>query len=50
MAFSASLQEDTNTDDNAVIFGIVDLKIEDGYDELTGNLITSTSFIFLFRE
>ena len=50
VAFSTSLQEDTDTDDNTIIFGIVDLNIEDGYDELTGNLITSTSFTFLFRK
>ena len=35
-AFSVRLHEDTETNDNPVIFGNVDLNIGDGYDEFVG--------------
>ena len=37
-AFSTRLHEDTMLSDSAVIFGTVDLNIEDGYDEFTGSI------------
>ena len=41
VAFSTRLTEDTGIDDSPVIFDVVDLNIEDGYDEFSGNFITN---------
>ena len=41
VAFSTRLTEDIAIDDSPVIFDVVDLNIEDGYDEFSGILITN---------
>ena len=40
VAFSTRLSDDTSINDSPVIFDVVDLNIEDGYDEFTGKKIT----------
>ena len=35
-SFSTRLHEDTDIDDSAIIFGIVNINIGNGYDEFTG--------------